>query len=69
MADQGRRNGKPVFRGQVVRTERLTPHMIRVVCGGEGLASFQHNGFTDCYVKMLFPVPGVAIRNRSISMP
>ena len=46
MADQGRRNGKPVFRGQVVRTERLTPHMIRVVCGGEGLASFQHNGFT-----------------------
>ncbi|WP_277068575.1 siderophore-interacting protein [Saccharomonospora viridis] len=60
MADQGRRNGKPVFRGQVVRTERLTPHMIRVVCGGEGLASFQHNGFTDCYVKMLFPVPGVS---------
>ncbi|WP_167176206.1 siderophore-interacting protein [Saccharomonospora amisosensis] len=42
-----------------MRTERLTPHMIRVVSGGEGLATFVPNGFTDSYVKVLFPVPGV----------
>ncbi|WP_298179349.1 siderophore-interacting protein [Saccharomonospora sp.] len=57
--DRGRQGGKPVLQARVLRTERLTPCMIRIVCGGEGLASFQHNGFTDCYVKMLFPVPGV----------
>lgn len=43
--------------GRVVRTEQLTPHMIRVVLGD--LAGFVPNGFTDAYVKLLFPVPGV----------
>jgi NADPH-dependent ferric siderophore reductase len=57
MAQRG--EGKPLIRARVVRTERLTPHMIRIVCGGEGLAAFRHNGFTDCYVKVLFRVPGV----------
>ncbi|WP_182906908.1 siderophore-interacting protein [Microbispora sp. H13382] len=45
--------------GVVVRTERLTPHMIRVVLGGEGLAGFGAGEFTDHYVKLLFPLPGV----------
>ncbi len=58
MAERGR-NDKPTIQARVVRTERLTPQMIRVVCGGEGLASFRHNGFTDSYVKVLFRVPGV----------
>jgi NADPH-dependent ferric siderophore reductase len=43
---------------QVVRTSRLTPHMIRVVLGGEGLAGFPAGAFTDHYVKLLFPPPG-----------
>ncbi|PRX47119.1 NADPH-dependent ferric siderophore reductase [Prauserella shujinwangii] len=60
MADEpARTGGKPVTRLRVLRTERITPHMIRVVSGGEGLAAFQPNGFTDSYVKVLFPVPGV----------
>jgi NADPH-dependent ferric siderophore reductase len=42
-----------------VRSERLTPHMIRVVLGGEGLAQFATRGQTDHYVKLLFPAPGV----------
>ncbi|CAM2820978.1 siderophore-interacting protein [Saccharomonospora xinjiangensis] len=57
MAEQ--RGGKPIIQARVVRTERLTPTMLRVVFGGEDVASFRHNGFTDCYVKVLFPVPGV----------
>lgn len=51
---------RPVTRLRVLRTERLTPHMIRIVAGGEGLASFTPNEFTDAYVKVHFLVPGVA---------
>jgi NADPH-dependent ferric siderophore reductase len=45
---------------QVRRTEQLTPHMIRVVAGGDDLAAFPETGHTDRYVKILFPRPGVA---------
>jgi NADPH-dependent ferric siderophore reductase len=44
----------------VRRTERLTPHMIRVVAGGDDLAAFPDTAFTDRYVKILFPRGGVA---------
>ncbi|WP_018636397.1 siderophore-interacting protein [Parafrankia elaeagni] len=47
-------------RATVLRTERLTPHMVRVVFGGPGLDRFTAGDFTDHYVKLLFPVPGVA---------
>jgi NADPH-dependent ferric siderophore reductase len=40
---------------EVLRTSRVTPHMIRVVLGGEGLAGFPAGEFTDHYVKLLFP--------------
>ncbi|WP_448624914.1 siderophore-interacting protein [Geodermatophilus sp. URMC 64] len=43
---------------EVLRTSRVTPHMIRVVLGGEGLAGFPAGSFTDHYVKLLFPPPG-----------
>ncbi|WRL65745.1 siderophore-interacting protein [Blastococcus brunescens] len=42
----------------VVRTERITPHMIRVVLGGDGLTGFPAGEFTDHYVKLLFAPPG-----------
>jgi NADPH-dependent ferric siderophore reductase len=45
---------------QVRRTERLSPHMIRVVAGGDDLATFPDTDYTDRYVKILFPRPGVA---------
>ncbi|MCM6773901.1 siderophore-interacting protein [Nocardia sp. CDC159] len=41
----------------VCGTERLTDHLIRVRLGGPGFAAFQPNGFTDAYVKLLFPRP------------
>ena len=60
MADRRQARSKPqVHRAQVVRTERLTPHMVRVVLGGEGLADFPAGEYTDHYVKLLFPLPGV----------
>ncbi|MFD7658181.1 siderophore-interacting protein [Actinosynnema sp. NPDC059797] len=45
--------------GRVVRTERIAPHMIRVVFGGDGLADFAPGPHTDSYVKLLFPQEGV----------
>jgi NADPH-dependent ferric siderophore reductase len=44
---------------EVRRTEQLTPHMIRVVAGGEQLSAFPDTPHTDRYVKILFPRPGV----------
>src|SRR4051812_13333336 len=44
----------------VISTERLTPRMIRVVLGGEGLAGFRAGEFTDHYVKLQVPPPGAA---------
>ncbi|GHF40138.1 siderophore-interacting protein [Streptomyces mashuensis] len=60
MADRPVRKKPQLNRARVVRTERLTPHMVRVVLGGEGLAEFGAGPHTDHYVKLLFPVPGVA---------
>ncbi|HEU5030430.1 MAG TPA: siderophore-interacting protein [Spirillospora sp.] len=59
MATEPVRKGRRLNRGTVLRTERLTPHMIRVVLGGESLAGFGAGAFTDHYVKLLFPQPGV----------
>ncbi|MFJ3233149.1 siderophore-interacting protein [Streptomyces sp. NPDC086787] len=54
----GGRSRKP-HSAQVVRTERLTPHMQRVVLGGAGLADFSADTCTDHYVKLLFGAEGV----------
>ncbi|GAA3442672.1 siderophore-interacting protein [Planomonospora venezuelensis] len=54
----GRRNPR-VTHARVQRVERLTPHMIRVVLGGPGLAGFPAGRYTDHYIKLLFPAEGV----------
>lgn len=59
MAERPGRKPRRVHSARVVRTERLTPHMQRVVLGGEGLAGFEAGGCTDHYVKLLFPADGV----------
>jgi NADPH-dependent ferric siderophore reductase len=59
MADRPQAKGKPATRVQVLRTERLTPHMIRIVAGGDGITAFTPNGCTDAYVKVVFRKPGV----------
>ena len=42
----------------MLRSEWLTPHMVRVVLGGAGLTGFAAGEFTDHYVKLLLPQPG-----------
>ncbi|ORV84112.1 siderophore-interacting protein [Mycolicibacterium iranicum] len=46
--------GRPVHTFEVVRTEQLTPHVIRVVLGGNGFDTFKPNDNTDSYVKLVF---------------
>jgi NADPH-dependent ferric siderophore reductase len=54
-----RERGGPAHIGTVLRTEQLSPHMVRVIFGGDGLARFATRGLTDHYVKLLFLAPGV----------
>jgi NADPH-dependent ferric siderophore reductase len=42
----------------VLETEHLSPHLIRVVVGGEDLDGFGVGEFTDHYVKLHIPPPG-----------
>lgn len=44
--------------GTVERVERLSPSMLRIVLGGEGLAEFEPNGATDQYVNARFVPDG-----------
>ena len=46
--------GRPVHTFEVVRTEQLTSHMVRVVLGGSGFDTFTPSEFTDSYVKLVF---------------
>jgi len=59
MAERPARKPRKAHSAQVVRTERLTPHMQRVVLGGDGLAEFTAGSNTDHYVKLLFGPEGV----------
>ncbi|MFF3655552.1 siderophore-interacting protein [Streptomyces olivochromogenes] len=59
MAERPARRSRKPHSAHVVRTERLTPHMQRVVLGGEGLAEFTAGTSTDHYVKLLFAPGGV----------
>ncbi|MEU0663309.1 siderophore-interacting protein [Streptomyces lavendulocolor] len=59
MAEQPARKAPKAREARVVRTERLTPHMVRVVLGGDGLDGFAADEFTDHYIKLLFGAPGV----------
>ncbi|MFJ3952829.1 siderophore-interacting protein [Streptomyces sp. Je 1-4] len=58
-AERPSRKKPAAHRARVQRTEQLTPHMVRVVLGGEGLAEFAAGEYSDHYVKLVFPQPGV----------
>lgn len=58
-ASPPRRNRTPRL-AHVVSTERVSPHLVRVVLGGDGLAGFGAGEFTDHYVKLQIPPRGAA---------
>ncbi|MCB5910083.1 siderophore-interacting protein [Streptomyces pinistramenti] len=58
-AERPARKKQTLHRAEVRRTEQLTPHMVRVVLGGEGLAAFTAGTCSDHYIKLVFPLPGI----------
>ncbi|ORV85288.1 hypothetical protein AWC11_20305 [Mycobacterium interjectum] len=46
--------GRPLQSFEVVRTEQLTRHMVRVVLGSSHFETFTPSTFTDSYVKLAF---------------
>ena len=55
-------SGRPVHTFEAVGTERLSPHIVRVVLGGNGFDTFVPNHFTDAYCKILFLREDVDVR-------
>ena len=55
------RPARPQIVLSVVRTEWLTPRMVRVVAGGPGFADLVGNAFTDKYTKLVFVKPELAL--------
>lgn len=58
-ATSATKKSRPQVNLTVLRKEQLSPHMVRIVAGGEGFGDFVNNGFVDRYVKIVFPQPGV----------
>lgn len=46
---------------EVIRTVRLSPHMVRVVLGGEGFRQLEFKDGTDQYIKLLFADPALGL--------
>ncbi|WP_026543242.1 siderophore-interacting protein [Paenarthrobacter nicotinovorans] len=53
------RTTRPQVNLTVLRNERLSPHMVRIVAGGPGFSDYANNQYVDRYVKIVFPQPGV----------
>ena len=53
--------GRPIHTFDVIRTEQITPHMVRVILGGNGFDTFTPGEFTDSYVKVVVVPSGVDV--------
>lgn len=58
-ASRPSRPQRPQIVLEVIERIQLTPHMVRIVAGGPGIADVTDAGFSDAYTKMLFPHPDV----------
>jgi NADPH-dependent ferric siderophore reductase len=52
---------KPQCVLQVQRSECVSPHLVRVILGGENFDDFVDNGFADKYVKIVFVKPELGL--------
>ncbi|HJV98823.1 MAG TPA: siderophore-interacting protein [Arthrobacter sp.] len=58
-ATSATKKSRPQVSLTVIRREKLSPHMVRIVAGGDGFTDYVNNDFVDRYVKIVFPQPGV----------
>ncbi len=52
---------RPIHTFDVLRTEQIAPHMVRLVLGGKGFDTFAPVDFTDSYVKVVVVPPAVDV--------
>lgn len=52
--DRPQRRPRPQIVLEVIDSIRLTPHLVRIIAGGPGIAAVEDKGFTDAYTKMQF---------------
>lgn len=57
-----RRPARPQVVLSVLRTEQLSPHLVRIVAGGPGFSAFNTNPHTDKYIKILFAKPELGLQ-------
>ncbi|MGN6239746.1 MAG: siderophore-interacting protein [Cellulosimicrobium cellulans] len=55
------RRARPQTVLEVLETARLSPHLVRVVAGGDGFAAFTTNEHSDKYVKIIFAKPELGL--------
>jgi NADPH-dependent ferric siderophore reductase len=53
--------GRPLQTFEVVGTQKLAPHMVRVVLGSSDFDTFMPSNFTDSYVKLAFVADDVDV--------
>src|ERR1700734_4255519 len=56
-----RRAPRPQAVLTVRRREWLSPHIVRITAGGDGLSAFRTNDYTDKYVKIIFLDPALGL--------
>lgn len=56
-------------RAEVVATRRLTPHLLRVDLGGEGLRGWSSSGLPDERLVLVLPAPGADAVVEPTTMP
>ena len=52
------RPARPARHAEVLRSEWLSPAMVRIIIGGDGLREIPELALSDHYIKLLFPAPG-----------
>ena len=53
--------GRPLQTFEVVGTQQLAPHMVRVVLGSNDFDTFVPSKFTDSYIKLVFVADDVDV--------
>ena len=56
-------------RAEVVATRRLTPHLVRVELGGDGMRTWESSGVPDERLVLVLPAPGSREVARPVTMP
>ena len=56
-------------RAEVVATRRLTPHLVRVELGGDGLRTWSTSGVPDERLVLVLPAPGAHAVAEPVTMP